>query len=89
MSFVMIEINYLTVVATSNPELSIKTTKNVHMTHKHCTGLIIISTDAVVCLYSPLYKNALPVLYYYVRRIIPTFNTFTSWLVTIKNAYFY
>ena len=47
-----------------NPDLSIKTTENVHLTHRHCKRLITTSTD-VLCLYSPLYEIALPMPYYY------------------------
>ena len=33
-----------------NPDLSINTNENSHMTHRHCNGLIISLTDNVLCL---------------------------------------
>ena len=46
-----------------NPDLFIKSTKNLNMTCKHCTRLIIIPTDVVLCLYSQLYEIALQILH--------------------------
>ena len=44
-----------------NPDLSIKSTENVHMIYRHCKRLIISSTDAVLCLYSPLCEITVPI----------------------------
>ena len=46
-----------------NLMLKIKITENVNVIHAHCRRLIITYTDAVLCLYNPLYEMTLLISY--------------------------
>ena len=47
-----------------NPDLTIKMTENLHLTHRHTRRLIIISTDDVLYLHSPLRNSSTGTIYH-------------------------